>query len=114
MDFLELRKLPIGSSQTMKTDRDTVREMMENAMLRQSEEAHLEDWMRLVSTDTAPKKVIGVYGRLFLLQHFWRVLWSRHAQALDRSIGKVERAFASWLYPSGNEVQIEASIRIGA
>jgi len=41
MDFLELRKLPIGSSQTMKTDRDTVREMMENAMLRQSEEAHL-------------------------------------------------------------------------
>jgi len=66
--------------------------------------------MRLVSTDTAPKKVIGVYGRLFLLQHFWRVLWSRHAQALDRSIGKVERAFASWLYPSGNEVQIEASI----
>ena len=91
-------------------DRDQLRQLIEHAMGRPAAPAHLQEWMSLVSADTVSKSQISRYGRVFILQHYWRVLFSRHAAALEGSVGKVKRAFASFLFPRDEGARLDARV----
>jgi hypothetical protein len=88
--------------------RKMLREMLEDAIRNQPAPTHLREWIDLVSSDSQAKKTLDRYGRLFVLQHFWRVLYSRHAGALDRCKHKVRLAFASYLFPNAARGSLHA------
>lgn len=60
---------------------------------------HLDGWRKLVSRSSRAKKQLARYRRLFVLQHYWRVLFSRHAAALRRRRQAVREAFTAVLRP---------------
>jgi hypothetical protein len=80
-------------------DRKLLREMVEDSLNRNDSPIHLRDWLELVRGENPAKKRIARYARIFLLQHFWRVLHSRHESALKRQQSKLRRAFAAYLIP---------------
>ena len=51
---------------------------------------HLSEWIELIRADTRGKKSIEKYARWFVIQHNYRVLYSRHADALHRSSRAIE------------------------
>ena len=76
--------------------RDELWNLLENAFHRDASE-HLEEWSSMVAGNNMAKKSLGKYARLFQLQHFWHVLYSRHAQSLCWQKGKLETVFAKFL-----------------
>ena len=73
--------------------------MVEDAVGREQLAEHLEPWMETVRSDNSAKKSIDRYGRLFRLQHFWRVVFSRYAETARHHQPQLRRAFAAWLFP---------------
>jgi hypothetical protein len=63
---------------------------------------HLLPWLEIVRADSQAKKSIERYGRLFVLQHFWRIVCARHAAAVAGRFAQLRRAFASWLFPKAH------------
>lgn len=80
-------------------DRRQLRQMIEEAMGRHRVPPHLQKWNDLIEGDSQAKKAIERYARLFRLQHYWRVLFSRHRKALKGKLGEVRHAFATFLFP---------------
>jgi hypothetical protein len=56
---------------------------------------HLEPWAKIIRGG-ASKNELKRYARIFPLLHYWRVLMSRHADALCRQQGRLEEAFAGY------------------
>lgn len=75
---------------------DTLRELMAD-LSPIEEDWHLRDWKRLIDPSNPSKNQIDRYARLFRLQHYWKVLFDRHSNSLNRQIGKLELAFANYL-----------------
>lgn len=76
--------------------RDELRSILD-APLRVSAPAHLACWTALVARGNPAKNQIARFGRLFELQHFCRVLQSRHPRALHRRKEGLELALAQFL-----------------
>ena len=57
---------------------------------------HLSGWMSIVEKDNPGKKEIYTFERRFRVQHFWRVLKQRHAEALHRKKRTLRVAFAQF------------------
>lgn len=53
--------------------------------------------MRLVAGSNTGKQAIARNARIFVLQHFWRVLHHRHSAALRRRSAMLKRSFARLL-----------------
>jgi hypothetical protein len=83
-------------------DRDTLRKLIEDALRHRSLPEHLKDWGEIIAADTTPKKQIVHFGRLFRLRHFWSVLFSRHAAALEGHMTAIQEDFANFLCPKSS------------
>ena len=57
---------------------------------------HLADWRKIVAASNTARNAIGRYVRIFRMQHFVRVLYSRHAAALNRKKTRVLAALATY------------------
>jgi len=67
--------------------------------------AHLKDWADLIATDNPGRgTAVPRLARIYRVHHYWRVLFSRHAGALDRQIGKLHAVFAEFLLPNSNRL----------
>ncbi len=77
--------------------RDQFRRLLEDSLRSGQMPEHLADWTRIVQSSNAAKREIVRFSRLFELQHYWRAIWQRHSQALDRTEGKLKEALASFL-----------------
>ena len=71
-------------------DRDELRILTEN-VVRQTikHEAHLAEWFRFVRATNLGRKNLKTYADAYLVQHYVRVLYSRHRQSLARQKTKV-------------------------
>jgi len=58
---------------------------------------HLAEWFAINSRHNLSRNTIAAYSRRFELQHFMRVLYSRHADSLYRQGPRVREAMAEWL-----------------
>ena len=78
--------------------RDELRRVLEDVRSR-SVPAHLGEWSHIVRAGNQGKRDIQRYGRLFTLQHYWRVLHARHDKALHGYGGRValRAVFANFL-----------------
>jgi hypothetical protein len=75
-----------------------LRAMIEEAIARRRKlPEHLRAWGELVEGDSQAKKAIAGHARVFLLQHCWRLLFSRHAEALAGHVHDVRLAVATFL-----------------
>lgn len=86
-------------------NRDQLRAMLEEAMDRQAMPEHLTQWAQIVQSDNPAGQAEREHlARVFLLQHFWRALFERHASALKGKVDLVRRAFAAFLFPKADDV----------
>ena len=70
-----------------------LRRMMEE-VIRQNPADHLAEWFKIVRAQNSARSQLDRYARIFEVQHYWRLLQSRHAQALRRSRGRLIDAFS--------------------
>jgi hypothetical protein len=77
--------------------RDELRWLLEDAIHGSDNPEHLSEWMQIVRASNLAKNKIGMYARVFKLQHYWRILQQRHAKALQRRTGKLKEVLASFL-----------------
>jgi hypothetical protein len=66
---------------------------------------YLDGWKAIVASSNSAKNVFPRYVRLFRLQHFRRVLFSRHAASLRRTKMKLISAFSSYFDVSVNTLR---------
>ena len=79
-------------------DRDELRLMLEDsARSTAAMSDHLREWIDLISADTQGKKSIQKYSRWYVVQHYMRVLFSRHGDRLCRCGSRVEAALSQGL-----------------
>ena len=77
--------------------RDQFRQLLEDSLRGDKGPEHLVDWTRIVRRGNAAKTEISSYARIFELQHYWWILHQRHSQALNRKLGRLKEALASFL-----------------
>jgi hypothetical protein len=79
-------------------DREELRAMAEeNVRATASGQTHLSKWIEIVSAGSGKQQEIGSYAKIYVIQHYMRVLFSRHAERLHQSSNALQTAFATWL-----------------
>jgi hypothetical protein len=94
-------KLLYLSANAPAPDRDASRAMLTNSKAPPAY-LHLREWHALVTANNKSKKSILHFGRLFRLQHYWRVVNSRWGAHLHGRIQKLQRAFSELLQASSS------------
>lgn len=83
-------------------------EQMENA--RNSLQApHLNEWKKLIGSESRQKKLVDTYARQFQFQHYFRVIRQRYPDQLRRKKGALYQAFASYFEVSKDAIERDAS-----
>ena len=77
--------------------RDTLRNLLDDALHGTAPPNHLTEWMKLISRGNAAKKPFLKFARLLEIQHYWRVLHHRHPIAIRRKLRLLKEAIASFL-----------------
>lgn len=95
--FSEVRALFVVPDTFPIPSRDEFRGMLDDA-LHGSPPEHLAEWMRIVGAGNSGKRKITRFGRIFQLQHYWRVLQRRHAHSLRRRNRLLGRVLATFLH----------------
>lgn len=93
--FSDVRALFVVPDTFPIPSRDEFRGMLDDT-LHSSPPEHLAEWMRIVGAGNSGKRKITRFGRIFQLQHYWRVIQRRHAHSLRRRnklLGKVLATF---------------------
>lgn len=85
-------------------------ESIEYAMARSSAPAHLRPWETIVAKSNIAKHVLPRWARIFMLQHYWRVLHERYAEACDRRAGQLKHVFAKFLNVGVDTVHVDLRI----
>ena len=96
--------------------RDQFRQLLEDSLRGDKGPEHLADWTRIVRRGNAAKTEISSYARIFELQHYWWILHQRHSRALNRNLGKLKEALASFLEAESQTVHrdlLRISKRLG-
>ena len=79
-------------------NRDELRLMVEDSARSTATTAdHLSEWIELVRADTQGKKSVEKFARWYVVQHYMRVLYSRHGDRLHRCGRRVEAALSQGL-----------------
>ena len=83
-------------------------EQMENA--RNSFHApHLDEWKKLIGSESRQKKLVDTYARQFQFQHYFRVIRQRYPDQLRSKKGALYQAFASYFEVSKDAIERDAS-----
>ena len=90
--------------------RDKIREILEEALRDRSGPDHLLEWFEIVHSDNVAKNQIPHYARIFEVQHYMRVLYTRHAVALERKKSALMLAFSAYLGVSDDTVERDAGL----
>jgi len=59
--------------------------------------SHLADWMAAVERSNSSRTTLSKYERLFVFQHYMRVLYGRHGDSLSRCGVHVRKAIAEFM-----------------
>lgn len=94
--FSDVRALFVVPDTFPIPSRDEFRGMLDDA-LHGSPPEHLAEWMRIVAAGNSGKRKITRFGRIFQLQHYWRILQRRHAHSLRRRNELLGRVLATFL-----------------
>lgn len=86
------------------SSRDGLRNLMEDAIHGGNPPEHLKEWMALVAGSNPAKKPFIKFARLLELQHYWRILHSRHGAAIYRKAGILKEVLATFLEVSTETV----------
>ena len=82
--------------------RDELRNLLEPVLHGSSKPDHLAEWMEFVAKDNTAKRPIARFGRLFELQHYYRILNHRHHTAL-RGKSKVLTQILAGIFKTSNK-----------
>ena len=74
--------------------RDELRSALDDALHGGDQPEHLEEWLHIIRSENPAKNSMDKFARRFEVQHYWRILHSRHASALKGNLGKVEEVLA--------------------
>lgn len=86
-------------------DREELRLMLEDSARSTAATAdHLSEWIELVRADTQGKKSIEKFARWYVVQHYMRVLYSRHGDRLHRCGRKIEVVLSQGLRISSDAI----------
>ncbi|MFO0821176.1 MAG: hypothetical protein U1A77_24745 [Pirellulales bacterium] len=77
--------------------RDELRRILDDALHGGEQPTHLTPWKEIIASDNAARKELARFRRVFEVQHYWRILKTRHADSLLRREGKFKQALASFL-----------------
>ncbi len=84
--------------------RDELRDILEDSLRGSGTASHLSEWTELVRGGNPAKNQIPRFGRIFELQHYWRILHERHAQAIRGRLGDLKFAIAEFLGTSSDSI----------
>ena len=86
-------------------NREELRLMLEDSARSTAATAdHLSEWIELVRADTQGKKSIEKFARWYVVQHYMRVLYSRHGDRLHRCGRKIEVVLSQGLRISSDAI----------
>ena len=77
--------------------RDTLRNVLDDALHGSGLPEHLNEWMKLISRENAAKKPLLKLARILEIQHYWRILHHRHPKAIQGKLRVLKEAIASFL-----------------
>jgi hypothetical protein len=75
-----------------------------------NDEAHLRPWFDLIAKGNTARHTLDRYGRLFALQHYWRVVHARYGRACHGRQGRLEPVFARFLGVSVETVHADLQL----
>jgi hypothetical protein len=85
--------------------RGVLAETIEDAIHGPRQPEHLTPWLCIVKRDNTAKNMIARYARLFGLQHYWRLLFARHSDAVVGNKGRFVAAFAEFFNLSSDSIR---------
>lgn len=85
-------------------DRDWLRKYLESVRI-SSSEPHLAEWCEFIRAGSRGRAHALRYARVFELQHFWRILYSRHRDAFAGQKKSLRAAVASFLSISASTIE---------
>ncbi len=97
--------------------RDIVRDMLGDALHGSTLDDHLSEWRKLIASENPAKQARKRFARLFEVQHYFRVLQSRHGEVIHRRMGVLKASLASFLEVSCRTIDqdvAEIGRRLGA
>lgn len=77
--------------------RDTLRNLLDDALHGTAPPDHLTEWMKLISRENSAKRSLLKFARVFEVQHYWRILHHRHPIAIRRKLRLLKEAISSFL-----------------
>ncbi|HUQ71682.1 MAG TPA: hypothetical protein VM165_19290 [Planctomycetaceae bacterium] len=87
-------------------DRDTLRSLIAETVRQTTASApHLAAWFEVVAPDNQGRQTLHRYARWYPLQHYLRVLYSRHHAHLHRAQTSIERIVGDSLGLSGDKLR---------
>jgi hypothetical protein len=90
--------------------RETIREMIEEALRDSQSPEHLLEWFSIVRSENRAKNEIVKYNRLFEVQHYLRAIYSRHGKALRRKKSSIKIALSEFLRVSEDTIERNLAI----
>ena len=94
--------------------RDQLRGMLDDALHRKEQPAHLNEWLQMVRAGNSARNQLDPFARAFEVQHYCRVIHQRHPAALINNTGRFEEALARFLNVSSQLGSENAWGRIGS
>lgn len=76
---------------------DLMRGILEHELRASTDTGHLQEWLSIVRTSRAARNLLPKFGRLFELQHYYRILHQRHRRALHRRATILKSVLAKFL-----------------
>ena len=96
--------------------RDQLRGMLDDTLHRGERPEHLGEWLEITRAGNNARNQLDRFGRLFEVQHYWRILHDRHPAALEGNIGWLEVALGEFFRLSDQTIHsdlIEIRRRLG-
>jgi hypothetical protein len=81
-----------------------LRDMIQQAV-QQRDPEHLRDWSEMIDNSNEGKRALERYARIFSLQHYYRLVWNRHSDALHRQKSQLCTAFAAYFGVSDDSIR---------
>lgn len=89
------------------SSRDSLRGMLDDALHGSPPPEHLTEWRNVIASDNQARHTLVRFSRLFVLQHYWRVLQSRYQHSLRRKTTTLKSILASFLETSQRTIDLD-------
>ena len=83
--------------------RDRLRKALDTVRLHQDND-HLAAWIKVSRLSRPSDSAMTAFRRIFIQHHYWTALEQRHPQIFRGNVGRIQNAFAEYLYVSPDSV----------